>query len=308
MDFRCLRCFVIVAEELHVTRAAQRLQMAQPALTRLIHRLEEDVGTSLFDRSNKRQLLLTPAGHTFLHRITPILEQYEEAVQVTQRVAQGEGGKLVVGYVALAMSTVLPAILQIYQQYPEVELITSDLQTRSLSTQLKALREHRLDVALCYTPSDERGVAHECIVRAEWVVAFPKHHSLAHLEAIPLAALSHEAWIWFKRSSHPQVYDAFLFLCRQAGFEPRIVDTSSQHPNSVINLVEAGVGIALVSEWTRHRLPVPGVVYRPLLDASYAVELHLLWRKGERSPLVQRFLQVAREVSAKQDSVLSKRT
>src|SRR5581483_2788937 len=109
MDIQHLHVFVIIAEEMHLTRAAERLHVAQPHLTRLLHHLEEELGFCLLDRSNKRQLALTPAGEIFLARITPMLKQYEEAVQGARRVAQGEAGKLVVGYTAPAMFTgILP--------------------------------------------------------------------------------------------------------------------------------------------------------------------------------------------------------
>jgi DNA-binding transcriptional LysR family regulator len=302
MDFHHLRCFAMIAEELHVTRAAERLQIAQPSLTRIIRNLEEELGFALLDSSNKRQIALTPAGRAFFEEMAPLLSQYEHAVQAARRISRGDRGKLVVGYVAAAMFTVLPGIIEAYQRFPEVELLTSDLATRSLSAQLKALQEHRLDVAFCYAPFDDRGIEHECIDRTSLVIALPAQHPLARLEAVPLADLSQERWIWMARSYQPQAFDQWFSLCRQAGFEPRIIETSAGQPHTMISLVEARVGVAFITEWTQRHLSVPGVVYRPLLGPNATFELHMLWRKQERSPLVQTFLQVVREVREKLDA------
>src|SRR5579859_2863994 len=164
MDLNALRYFLVIAEEQHFTRAAERLQMAQPNLTRLMRKLEEDLGFTLFERSNKRRFALTPAGETFLQQIIPLLQQYEDAVQVAQRVAQGEGGKLVVGYTPFAMfSGVLPALIQVYQRSLEVELLPRDISAVSRQMVLRMLRDGRLDVALLPHGSEEPGLACELV-------------------------------------------------------------------------------------------------------------------------------------------------
>jgi DNA-binding transcriptional LysR family regulator len=269
--------------------------MAQPNLTRLLHNLEEDLGFPLFDRSNKHRMALTPAGQTFLARITPMLEQYEEAVQIAQRISRGEVGKLVVGYATTAMLSILPVILHAYRQSYESELVMHDLSTRAYQTQLQALRKGQIDVAFLIRPEPVLGIAQEWVSRASLRVVLPASHALAKREAIPMAALAGETWVWYPRSSFPRLYDDAMALCQQAGFHPRIEHIVTQ-TQAIVNLVAAQAGISLVSQWSEQNLPHPSVVYRPLLDVTYQAELQVLWRKDDDSKLLQTFLQVVREV------------
>jgi DNA-binding transcriptional LysR family regulator len=293
-----MRSLLLIAEEMNLTRAAERLDMAQPHLTRLLHRLEEELGFLVFDRSNKRQLALTPAGEAFLEGLSPLLTQYDHSLQVAQRINRGEAGNLVVGYTSAAIySKVLPAILRAYQRFPEVELSLLDLSTHPQRAQLAALSKGKIDVALFPQTPPVRGLEQECFARGNWILALPITHPKAGEERISLASLNEEEWIGWPRSLAPNIYDAQMAFFRQAGFEPRLAQ-SAQQGYSMINLVADGRGIALMSPWTPQGITHPQVVYRPLLEAL-PVELHVLWRKGERSPLVQTFLQVVREVREK---------
>lgn len=297
MDFRSLHCFLMVAEEMNVTRAAQRLSMAQPQFTRIIHSLEEELGFPLLNRE-KRQIALTPAGQTFLDEVRFILTRYEEAVQTARRISQGETGKLVVGYTAIAMFSVLPDIIQTYQHHPEVELVLHDLSTHSLRSQLKLLNEHRLDVALLTSLPNERGIEHEYVCREPTVVALPANHPLAHWEELRLPALAEEAWIFPPRQNNPGLYDALMRECQQAGFKPRIAQTAGQ-PHIIISLVGSGVGLAFASGWVQRKEQQPNVVYRSLPGITFHSELHMLWRKQNLSPLIQTFIEVTRELQAR---------
>jgi len=303
MDLNALRAFLVIAEEHHFTRAAQRLQMAQPNLTRVVRRLEEELGFVLFDRNNKRQFALTPAGQTFFEHVAPLLVAYEEAIQAAQRIAQGETGRLVVGYVPIAMfSGILPAVLQVYKSDFDGELILRDLSTQSYRTQIKAVREHLVDVIFVPKPFDEAGMSHECVDKASLVVALSVMHRLAHHNAILLADLAEETWVSVARQLIPRIYDELIQLCQQRGFEPRFVQTVHQ-AQAVVSLIAAGVGIAMASEWAQQAIQQQGMVYRPLLDVSYQSELHVLWSNDGHSPLVQRFLQVVRTISRKRTGV-----
>lgn len=300
MDLNALRAFLVIAEEQQFTRAAQRLQMAQPNLTRVVLRLEEELGFVLFDRSNKRQFALTPAGQTFFKHVAPLLAAYEEAIQAAQRIAQGETGQLVVGYVPIAMfSGILPAVLQVYKRDFDGELVLRDLSTQSYRTQIKAVREHQVDVVFVPKPFDEAGMAHECVDKASLVVALPVMHRLAHRKGLLLADLAEEAWVSVARQLMPRIYDELLQLCQQRGFEPRFVQTVHQ-AQAIVSLIAAGAGIAVMSEWAQQAVQQQGTLYRPLLDVSYQSELHVLWSNDGCSPLVQRFLQVVRAISRKQ--------
>ncbi|HZU03899.1 MAG TPA: LysR family transcriptional regulator [Ktedonobacteraceae bacterium] len=290
MDLNTLRYFLVIAEEQHLTRAAERLQMAQPNLTRVMRKLEEELGFVLFERSNKRKFALTPAGETFLQQMSPMLKQHEKAVQAAKRVAQGEREKLVVGYTSVAMfSGVLPALMQIYQHIPEVELLPRDISAASRQMVLNMLRDGRLDVALLPHGSEEAGLACELLSTATLVVALPANHPLADQPVIPLAALAQEAWIQPPRSLNPRWYDDLAQLFQQAGFEQRVVHWTPQ-AHTLVSQVAAGLGLAILATWTQQHLPHQGVIYRPLQDCEYKLEFHVLWRKEDRSPLMQTFL------------------
>jgi DNA-binding transcriptional LysR family regulator len=297
MNMNTLRRFLIIAEEMNMRRAAERLHTAQPALTRMVHQMEEELGFPLFDRSNKRQLALSPAGQAFVLRMTPMLEQYEEAIHIARRIAQGEREQLVVGYVPAAMvSNILPLAMRAFERVSPGELILRDLSTQSHKGRIKALREHRLDALLEGEPGrNEPGIAHECVGKAPLLVALPHTHQLAQQEALPLVALAQEAWIQVPRSQHPPSIDKLTHLCQQAGFDPRVV-RRVPHIQAILSLVAAGIGITLVTAWAAQRLQQQGVVYRPLLDVSCEMELYLLWRMNDGSSLLHSFLHMVREV------------
>ena len=295
MDLNALYYFLVIAEEQHITRAAERLHMAQPNLTRIMRKLEEDLGFTLFNRSNKRRFALTPAGETFLQQIIPILKQYEEALQVAKRVAQGKGGKLVIGYTALAMfSGELPALLQRYQRSPEVELLPRDISAVSRQMVLNMLRDGRLDVAFLPHGSEEPGLACELISTTSLVVVLPANHPLANQQAISRQRLLRQAWIQPPRSLNPRWHDDLAHLFQQAGFEPRVVQWTPQ-AHTLVSQVAAGFGLAILSTQTSQYLLHQGIVFLPLQGCDYTLEFHVLWRKEDRSPLLQTFLRTVQE-------------
>lgn len=294
-ELYALRCFVIIAEELHMTRAAQRLQIAQPNLTRIIRSLEEEVECALFDHSNKRHLALTPAGHAFLQEVVSLLAQYDHAVQVAQQISRGEPHKLVVGYTAAAIFSVLPTILQAFQHRCQAEVTMHDVSTTGRVPLIRALREGRLDVAFVLGSDDVAGIAHEWVCQAPLRVVLPVSHPLARLETISLTDLSKEPWVWLPRHIYPRLYDEVIALCQQAGFHPRIEHIVPQ-AQAIVSLVAAHTGISVVTQWTEQCLPQQGVVYRELSDVIYQAELQVLWRVQEASPFVDTFLQVVRAV------------
>ena len=221
----------------------------------------------------------------------PLLSQYDHVVQVAQRISRGEVGKLVVGYTGAAMLSVLPAILQEWRQRCEAEVIARDVSAD--------YAPGHLEVALVLSADDAPGIAHECVCQAPLRVVLPATHPLTRLEAIPLAALEKRRGSGFP-GTDPLFYGDIIALCHQAGFHPQIEHLGSQ-AQAAVSLVAAQAGISLLTQWSEQSLPHQAIVYRPLVDVTYQAELHVLWRKEERSPLVQAFLQVVREVSEKLD-------
>ena len=281
--------------------------MAQPNLTRVIHRLEEEIGCALFDRSQKRFLALTPAGQIFLQEIEPLLAQYDHAVQVAQQVSRGDPPQLVVGYTAAAIFSVLPEILQKFQRRCRIQVSARDMSTTGRTALIRALREGRLDVAFVLGGEHVSGIAHELVCQAPLRVVLPADHALAKLEAVPMADLSQEPWVWLPRYLYPRLHDDVMALCQQAGFHPDIKHIASQ-AQTMVSMVAAHAGIALVTRWSEQGLPQQGVVYRPLAEVTYQADLQMLWRVQDTSPHIHAFLQVARSVRrriARQEKISS---
>ncbi|KAM3109786.1 LysR family transcriptional regulator [Phormidesmis sp. 146-33] len=287
MEIRLLRYFVAVAEELHFGRAAERLHLTQPALSKQIVVLERELGVVLLTRT-KRVVRLTIAGQVFLEQAKQLLAQEERAIELTKRTARGEVGQLTIGFTSTATYTVFPELLGRFRdRFPQVEL---NLQALSTEAQVAALNERKIDLAFLHPPIDERGLKLHPILEEQFLVVLPKKHPLLGYTKIPAAALANEAFIIHPRQEGPALYDGFIQLCEQLGFQPNIVKESISLQTRVC-LVAAGIGITFVSECVR---PVVGtnVICRPLADSPITLKFAAAWREDLISPTLQKFLVV----------------
>src|ERR1051326_394644 len=291
MDFRSLMEFAVVAEELHFGRAAKRLNTVQPAVTRRIQRLEEELQFQLFYRSNRR-VHLTTAGSVFLQESRSLLASLDAAVRHGRLAAQGNAGWINIGFVGSAIVELLPAVLLFFRkQSPEVRLTLSDMTSVE---QILALQQNRIHVGFIRGPvSVERALHFETVAREPLVVAQPKNHPLAKQSRIQTRMLASEGFILFPH--HPMSTWEVLIrhICKRAGFEPNIVQRAVQI-QTAISLVSAGIGISLVPRSAKHFIE-QGVIYRRLAETE-VVELVLAHRENEISPIVQNFLKAVRDV------------
>lgn len=289
MELRHLRYFVAVAEELHFGRAAQRLFMAQPPLSQQILQLEREIGTMLFERTNRR-VQLTEAGKVFLEEARDILARVDHAVLTVQRVGRGESGWLGVGFVASATYDVLPVILRRFRErFPDVELVLQEL----LGTeQGRALRERQIHVGFARLPSDVEGIVLETLVQDNLMIALPVTHPLAQQESITLSELAPEPFILFPRQPESNYADYIIRLCAAAGFTPRVVQKTGE-VQTAISLISAGIGVAIVPASVQH-LRREGVVYRPFTDPAPTSELSMVYLPDDPSPILPHFLAIAR--------------
>ena len=289
MKLHAFHYFVAIAEELHFGRAAARLQITQPALSRQIHRLEAELGIILLKRT-KRSVELTDAGAAFLVEIRKALQQVDSAVQVAQRVARGEVGALRIAFTASSMHTVLPDILrQFRDRYPDVNLSMTEICTLD---QVHSLRTETIDVGFLHPPIDDSCLNLYQLQGEKMLVALPHTHKLAGHTPLPLKALAAEAFIMHPRYEGPVLYDQFLALCKHAGFIPRIVYEETKHQTR-LGLVVAGAGITFVPESLK-TMGLAGVSYCDLEGESLNLQLAVAWRQQEVSPVLQGFLQVVR--------------
>jgi DNA-binding transcriptional LysR family regulator len=292
MELRHLRCFVAVAEELHFGRAAERLYIAQSALSQQVQRLERELGVELLQR-NKRRVRLTEVGRVFVEEARRTLEQAERAADTAKRAARGQVGKLEVGFFGPATYHVLPKILATYRErFPEVELA---LHEWTSSRQLEQLRAGRIRVGfLCGPVHAEEGLVVEHVFREAVVVALPERHPAASREAIALETLAGDPFIMVPRREEPTGHDQYVSLCLLAGFSPRVVQEAHQI-HTAVALVASGVGACLVPASVRN-LHREGVVYRALLAPTAELETAVV-RGREATPVLRTFLGVVGELS-----------
>jgi DNA-binding transcriptional LysR family regulator len=293
MEFRQLKYFIAVAEELHFTRAAARLKMAQPPLSFQIRQLEKELEVTLFERT-KRKVALTSAGHVFLHEAYRLVGSASAAIRAAQRAYRGETGRLNLGFVGSAAYRLLPALVRRYRvEYPDVQLALHEM---SSAQQGEAFEAGRIDVGLVHPPvREDLNVIVETILREPLVVALPDHHPLASHAKVPLEKLANEDWILFPRQIGPGFHNRIMQVCQSgAGFTPRVVQEAPQMA-SIIGLVAAGLGLSLVPA-SLTELRRSGVVYRKLTSTA-TLELGMAWRRDTDHPIIAPFLDVVRAVS-----------
>jgi DNA-binding transcriptional LysR family regulator len=293
IDLRRLRYFVVVAEELHFTRAAERLHIAQPPLSYQIQQLERELGVQLFERT-RHHVQLTDAGRALLNEAYRLFGQVEQTVRIVQRIGHGEVGLLTLGFVPSASNNILPAILRTFRErFPEVRLFLKELSPDEL---VSGLLEQRLDVGFLYLPCKEHMLETRPVLRESLLAVLPLNHPLAAYPEIPLQALIDDFFIVPSRyTSVPGLFTHILEACRQAGFVPKMAQ-EAWLMQTIIGLVAANMGVALVPSSVQN-LHRTGVVYKSLQGVPVQVEMGIIWRRGETLPILQRFLRLVDEIN-----------
>jgi DNA-binding transcriptional LysR family regulator len=287
MELRHLRYFSVVAEERHFGRAAHRLRMTQPPLTRQIQALEAELGLRLFERS-RHGVALTAAGAAFQERARGVFAAVDQAVAAARRASVGDIGRVAIGYVSSLAYVGLGEMLRAYRaNAPHVDVTVREAAPQE---QLAALVDGRLDVGFLRGPVDEVGLVAEIARREALVVALPARHRLVRRARIDLGELAPEAFLTFPRARSPAFFDQLMGLCRAAGFTPRIVQEAPLI--DLISLVTAGFGVAIVPESLR-RIGRAGMVTRPIVGSPRA-DLMMVRRADDQAPALARFLEVAR--------------
>jgi DNA-binding transcriptional LysR family regulator len=287
MELRHLRYFVAVGEEQNYRRAAQRLRVAQPALSRQIQMLEEEIGFKLFDRL-PRGVKITDAGKLLLNDTRRIFQEVNEAALRAGRVARGQSGTLRIGFPESASwhGVVPDSFRQFREGQPNVELQLNPL---SSLEQVEAIRSGRLDAGFVYNiPETDRELDQVEVGLHGLVLAAPKGHPLTKLRKLRLRDMRGADFIWFLRRQSPAYYDRLMRECFRNGLKaPRIVQEAVDQA-TILSLVSCRLGVAFVSESTRWRCPV-GVVLLPVTDLKLHVPFALIWRKDNNSPLLANF-------------------
>lgn len=297
IELRRLRAFVVLAEEGHVTRAAERLGMQQPPLTRLLRGLEEELGVLLMRRL-PRGVRPTEAGLALLEEARAVLARAEGVADVVRRAAAGEQGRLAVGFTSsAALHPFVPAVLRRFRE--SVPGVAVTLEEAGTSELVDAILHERLDAAFVRSPvGSTAGLVLDAVLEEPMLAALPAGHPLAaQAGALPLAALAREPFILYRRPAGPGLYDAILTACRAAGFSPLVAQEAPRLP-ATLSLVAAGLGVSVVPA-SMHRLGGEDIVYRPLGESPpLTAPLHLALRHGMLPAAVVRFRAMVREMVA----------
>ncbi|AJQ25419.1 LysR family transcriptional regulator [Pelosinus fermentans] len=291
MELRHLRYFVAVAEELHFTRAAERLNMAQPPLSQQIRQLESELGVQLFQRT-KRQVELTAAGKNFLKNVYKILIDLDKTCDSALRAQKGEIGNIIVGFTGTATYDILPKLLQPYRsKFPSVDISVLQLST---TDQIQSLLNGEINIGILCAPIKNSQLNFEVIHQEPFIIAMPRNHPLASKSGpIEVQEFSKELFIMIPRNSGQIYYDTIINICHNAGFSPNITQEVHELHTS-ISLVAAGMGVALVPDSIQN-LRVRGITYRQLKNSVSTLKTALAWRNDETSPLVHTFIALAKK-------------
>ena len=290
MDLRHLRYFLAVADQLSFSRAAQRLNIAQPPLSQQIQRLERELGVILFTRTHRR-VELTSAGRAILDCARRAVAQADQVTQLARQVAHGEAGVLRLGFSSAALYThlpaILPAILRAFRgRYPQVIL---NLFERSSEQQVAMLADGALDAAVVRLPIENapRPLAVKSLLREPLVLAIPRRHQLANRARVPIRALNSEPLIIFPRHVAPGLYDQIAGLCRDAGFAPNVAQEAAEIA-TMVSLVSVGLGAAIVPNSVRN-LQRAMVRYRELVPTAMT-ELAFAYEADNSSAVLRSFV------------------
>lgn len=303
MDLKQMRYFLAVAEERNFTRAAERLHMAQPPLTRQIQALEEDIGAPLFVRT-PRGVSLTEAGQALLDEVPNLLALAQRAKERAVLASEGQSGRLDVGIFGSGVLDVIPRILaKFHADRPEVRIVLHSL---SKHEQVEALRERRISVGFNrLVPPDDDLVVEE-VLRESMTVALPARHALAGQRTVSIPDLSEQPLILYPRlpvaGLAQQVMQAFHREKSVLRIEQEVEDVLT-----AVALVAGGFGVCVTAGSTAS-LQLPGVVYRPLVSKHLReIELSCLYRRSDESPVLAAFIAVVREFAATAASRVKRR-
>ncbi len=291
MELRHLRYFTAVAEELNFRRAAERLHVAQPALSAQVRQLEEELGARLLDR-DRHHVALTAAGKVFLEHGRHVLRAAGEAVRAAGRAARGETGRLSIGFIAQLSYEWLPNVLRSFRrQFADVEITLTEL---TPTRQIEELVARRLDLGIIGLGLPDPHEELEVAVMSEepLVVALPGDHPLAGRKTLSLKELAKEKFIFTARADAPAFSPWLMALCYRAGFEPSVALEADRSP-SALNYVAAGFGVAIFPAQIG-RLAMPSIRFVPLDQTTPPYQLCAAWRRDNRTPALERFLTTAR--------------
>ena len=294
MELRHLRYFVAVAENLNFTKAAAKLHLAQPSLTRQIHNLEEEIGVRLLNRS-KSQVALTEEGRSFLVDARRVLALATESVQAVQRLSRGETGQLNIAYSSNFNFELLPETLGAFRlAFPHTALNLFDM---APAEQFRALEVRKIDLGFVglRPPASAGSLQWQSIARHRTVVVLPVKHPLARKRRVNLSELKTMFFVGMSEKTHPGFRDWLCETCQPAGFTPRILQDAELEP-ALMTFVAEGLGVTLAREHIK-TFPHPGVAIRPLAP-PVKTDYYIAWNRDNDSRALQQYIEIVKSLTA----------
>jgi DNA-binding transcriptional LysR family regulator len=285
MDLRQLRYFLTLAEELHFRKAAEKLFIVQPALTKQIQDLEKELGTILFDR-NKRTVRLSAAGLYFKEHISKLFQDLEDAKKKLGLIEKGIKGELRIGYVGSCIHTFLPDLLsKLHDNYPEIQTYLSEMTSAS---QLLAIQKGELDVAFLRNPPLSKKYESRLIFQENFSLIVPKNHFLNEKNFKNITQLANEKFILPTKSDGELYHKLQWSICEDAGFTPQIAH-ETVHGYTTIKLVEKGLGVSLLPTSFKTETHA-AIKFIELKNIPQKAEITALWLNNNPNPSLTHFL------------------
>lgn len=297
LELKHYRAFIILAKTLHFGRAAERLNMAQPQLSRMIKFIEGEVGVPLFARTT-RNIFLTAAGEVFLDEGLQVIKQAENALLKTRKAAQGVLGTIHLGYMDFAISGPLPRILRSFRhKFPDVQIVLDHLWTEQ---QRAALLDRSIDIGFLIGPFENPDIASVLVHSAKLMVVLPETHPLAQLAEIDLRNLAQEPFIFGTAAKWRPFRDVVDKICLDHGFLPRVVQEPF-NSDAIFGLVSAQLGVTIYPERPFGMYP-RGVVVRPITNVKQQISTIAAWSKRNPSNVLRNFVEVSRQFKISVDT------
>ncbi len=285
LELRHLRYFLMVAEELHFRKAAEKLYISQPGLSRQIRQLEELLGTSLLDR-NKKKVSLTRAGEYLKEEVEFLLNHIEVTSRQLRLIGEGHSGEVRIGFLGSAMQQVIPDLLvKLQQQYPDIR---TSLEELSNNAQLNAIIKDRLDIGFVRLARVPEGLDIRPVFEDSFSLVLPEDHWCSEEAFRNIGQFSDENFILFAQDYSPLYYDTVMSICEQEGFSPT-VSHKSVHAQTIFKLVENGLGISIVPTSLQHGFNM-GVKFIELKDIAQKAVLYVIWKKDNRNQALEQCL------------------
>jgi len=292
MDFHHLEAFLAVADELHFGRAAQRLHIAQPPLSRMIQQLERDLGAQLFDRTT-RTVRLTNAGEALLEPARQALDGLRSARRAVEFAGRGETGRVRMGFAGPSSHTLVGSLGRIVRErYPGIELV---LRSTTFGEQaLRAVLDHELDLAIVRVEDTPPSIARRVVAEEHYVLVVPEGHRLADRKIASMKDCADEDFIALPSEPGSRVRDAFIQAAHDAGYGPDIVQTAPDTWTAMA-LVAAGVGISFSVDAAVAYFAQPGVRIVPLREGRAPVFSFLIWRRDDSNPALREVIRASED-------------